>query len=150
MSDLQTKLTRFRDLVSSRQEGYVLEGDALLAEISETLDRDALHGLLRSFDDGASHDLMFSIIHAVEAWPDPDYCQALVGAVRELWDRSPYWAEVLHIRVLNSPSTLSTYLSLLESSDTSAKTAARRAFESISLNYPALSERATAFVEQFG
>jgi hypothetical protein len=91
---------------------------------------------------------MFSMIHAVEAWPDPGYCTALVEALPILWERSPYWAQTLHIRVLNSQSTLSNYLNVLDSADASVKKVARQVFESISRNHPPLSEKATPVIER--
>jgi hypothetical protein len=138
VTDLETNLARFRETISAKQEGYVLEGDVLLAQIFEGMNPAALHGLLRSFDDTADHQLMFAMIHAVEAWPDPEYCQALVEALPVLWEHSPSWAERIHIRVLNSPPTLSRYLGIIDSADSVTKVTSRRIFESISKTHPPL------------
>lgn len=147
MSNLQEMLDQLKCIISARRDGYVREADRLIVEIVRDMDPDALHGLLRTFDDNASHDLMFSIIHAVEAWPDPCYSNALVEAIPYLWEQSPYWAQILHIRVLNAPSTLSSYLQAIEPKDRYIKDNALRIFRSIVRYHPPLAERTLAAIQ---
>jgi hypothetical protein len=61
-------------------------------------------------DDTSEYDeLMFSVIHAVERFDDEIYVSALLENLTDFYARSPRWAVIVHMRILNSPATMATY-----------------------------------------
>ena len=141
MSKLDEQLRHLETILSEKREGYVAEAENCLAEISKDNTPDSISGLLRMFDESAPDELMFSIVHAIERWDDQTYCRALLDSVERLWIASPRWAQILHIRVMNSQNTAHVYFGMVESAPNATRETVRSIFEAISSGWPKLSEK---------
>jgi hypothetical protein len=98
------------DVLRNREPGYAERCEDLLAQISSLEDPRSVRLLLPLFDDEAEYDeLMFSIIHAIERFDDATYVREISANLPSFVERSPRWAMIVHMRILNSPSTLAAY-----------------------------------------
>ncbi len=110
-SDLMARL----GALCSQSGGHPLEFESVLAEIVRLDDPSCIKGLLILFEDEAEFDeLMFSIIHTVESFGVRTYIEYLLRGLPALWKKSPRWAVILHMRILNDSESSLTYASLLE------------------------------------
>jgi hypothetical protein len=76
-----------------------------LGSIAAFNDPSCIGPLLELFEDEPpSDDLLFSVVHAIEAYPDHVYVAGLLGATEALLARTPRWARILYMRVLNAPT----------------------------------------------
>jgi hypothetical protein len=141
MSKLDDQLQRLQTILSEKREDYVAQAEDCLGEISNDETPDSISGLLRMFDDSAADQLMFSIVHEIERWDDRTYCRALLDSVEHLWAAAPRWAQTLHIRVLNSPSTADVYFGMLEFAPDAKRGIVRTIYEAISKGWPKLAEK---------
>jgi predicted transcriptional regulator len=58
------------------------------------------------FRDNAQYDeLMFSIIHGLEVFDDQTYVREILRGAASLCSKSPRWASILFMRMLNSEPT---------------------------------------------
>lgn len=53
--------------------------------------------------------LMFSIIHAIETFDDDEYVEEIMEGLPVIWANSKRWTIVIHMRMINSPSTFASY-----------------------------------------
>jgi len=85
--------------------------EKILAEISKKKNTESI-GLLLPFlnDDAEVDELMFSIIHLIEMFEDRIYVKEIIKGIVKLWKKSPRWATIIHMRILNSQSTLDLYI----------------------------------------
>src|SRR5262245_37190509 len=84
--------------------------EATLGQIAGLNDPQAIALLIPFFDDKAKFsEVMFSIIHTLEAFDDEIYTREIIKSLAGLWARSPYWATVIHFRILNNPSCREAY-----------------------------------------
>lgn len=141
MSKLDEQLRHLETILSEKRQGYFGEAENCLAKISADNAPDSITGLLRMFDESAPDELMFSIVHAIERWDDQTYCRALLDSVERLWCKSPRWAQILHIRVINSQNTSHVYFGMVESAPTATRAIVRSIFEAISQGWPKLAEK---------
>jgi len=103
-------IQQLKQELSDRRDGHVHRSDALLERIAALNDPACIAELLPLFDDDAEFpELMFSIIHTIERFDDRTYVQTVVDELEPLFAVAPEWAVVLHVRILNSPSTLTAY-----------------------------------------
>lgn len=113
MSDL---ISLLNNELSTREYGYVQRSDEILSRIAALHDPSFIELLLPMFDDAAEHDeLMFSIIHTIEAFEDATYVRSILHHLPEFLANSPRWATIIHMRILNSPPTLTAYADQLKS-----------------------------------
>jgi hypothetical protein len=81
-----------------------------LGNIARLKDPKSIQKLLHYFDDESDyHDILFGIVHLIEEFDDHTYLQELLPNIPWLVKKSPYWAKVLHYRILNCSSTLDEY-----------------------------------------
>jgi hypothetical protein len=84
--------------------------EATLNQIAELKDARSIGLLIPFLDDQCKfHEVMFSIVHTIEAFDDVTYARELVEALPVLWKRAPYWAKVLHFRIFNHPPSRQAY-----------------------------------------
>jgi hypothetical protein len=103
MTPLEALLQRLARINTSRTDSFVSEFESLLEEILRLRDPDCIRQLLVFFeDDPPFEELMFSIIHSIESFDDPTYIRELLQGLQELSARSPRWATILLMRVLNA------------------------------------------------
>jgi len=99
----------------TRDESYVLKFENKLEEIFSTGNPAMISKLLDVMDDKFEFDeLMFSIIHTIESFDDFTYIQELFISLPEFVLKSPRWASIIVMRIINSPKTLDVFLESLE------------------------------------
>lgn len=77
--------------------------DRAIAELWSEPHSACIGPLLLALDDKSDHpEVMFSLIHAAESFPDEEYVAGLVATLVELAVRAPEWTQILLVRVLNS------------------------------------------------
>ena len=104
-SELKTRIQALYD-VDRNQSGWVRNFEDALAKVNELKDKDSIIPLIALLDDNTEYDeAMFSIVHSVEAFPNETYLNALMLALPSLCNRSPRWASIMLMRVLNSEPT---------------------------------------------
>jgi hypothetical protein len=80
--------------------------EALLAEVVALRTPESISPLLGLFRDNAQHDeLMFSIIHGLEVFDDQAYVAEILSDAAALCSKSPRWASIIFMRMLNSEPT---------------------------------------------
>jgi hypothetical protein len=98
------------DITRKADDGYVQRFDETLSRIVALDDRKCIGLLLPFFDDDAEYDeMMFSIVHAIERFDDETYVREIMANLATFYARSPRWAVIVHMRILNSPATLTAY-----------------------------------------
>ena len=86
-----------------------------LSEFLELNTPNIIGSLLPFFDDNSEYDeLMFSIIHTIEVFEDEIYVKQIINNLRDFCLESPKWASIVHMRILNSDSTLNSYIANLK------------------------------------
>ena len=96
---------------------YVTNFEYAIAEIHSLRDSDSIPLLIDFFKDDCEYDeLMFSIIHTIEEFDDKTYVAKVLKKLEDFFKNSPHWAYVVHIRILNSKSTLDAYIEEVKSS----------------------------------
>jgi hypothetical protein len=83
--------------------------------------------LIRCFDDKEQYDeLMFSIVHTIEAFDDATYAKELVRSLPHFIPNAPRWCSIVHMRILNSTSALGAYVTEIKSAEEDTKSMLRR------------------------
>lgn len=106
-----TKLiVKLHDALHAPDDESVRKFENILGKIAALNDPDCIGQLLPFFDDDSEYDeMMFSIIHTIECFDDATYVRAIVDHLDSFFAASPRWATVIHMRILNSPSTMAAY-----------------------------------------
>lgn len=106
-------------------EGY----DATLGEIAELHDSRCIELLLPFFDDQCRFpEMMFSIIHTIERFDDQTYVGELIKSLPNFIEQSPYWAKILHFRIINSAPCFEVYKYQLSKAPEDTKSSAKILF----------------------
>ena len=129
---LSDEIQRLREIEANRDDNYVGPFEEVLASVADMNDPDSITALAEFFDDDAEFDeLMFSIIHTIEIHDDATYCQELLKAAPVLCSRSPRWASIIFMRVLNSDSTRTQLVLQLRNAPAPTKDVMRNLMERI-------------------
>lgn len=129
---LADEIDRLREIQVDRDDEYVKRFENVLASIADLRDPASIVALSEFFDDDAAFDeLMFSIIHTIEIHDDATYCRELLKAAPGLCSRSPRWASIVFMRILNSDSTRKQLVLQLRSAPAPTKDAVRGLMEKI-------------------
>lgn len=129
---LSNQIERLREIETNRDDSYVERFESVLATIADLNDPESIVALAEFFDDDAEFDeLMFSIIHTIEVHDDETYVRELLKAAPRLCSRSPRWASIVFMRVLNSDATRKELVLQLRNSPAATKEALRNLMEKI-------------------
>ena len=129
---LANEIERLRGIEVDRDDKYVGRFENVLASIANLNDPDSIVALAEFFDDDAEFDeLMFSIIHTIEIHDDETYCRELLKAAPGLCSRSPRWASIVFMRILNSDSTRTQLVLQLRNAPAPTKDVMRNLMERI-------------------
>ena len=116
--------------------------EATLNQIAELKDARYIGPLLEFLDDKCRFpEVMFSIVHTVEAFEHEAYVAGILASLPRLWQSSPYWATVIHVAILNTQSVLEIYRSQLALAPGPVKQAARELLTRIRNTKPKFGER---------
>lgn len=103
---MSTRAQEYEALLASWRTGEALNIGACeeaLAVVAAFKDPKSLGPLLGLFGETLVPDeLLFSVIHAVEAYPDDLYIAELLNSTESLGRSSNRWASIIFMRVLNS------------------------------------------------
>jgi len=106
--------------------------EELLAEVIALRTPDSIVPLLGLFRDNAQYDeLMFSIIHGLEIFDDKAYVSEILRGAPLLCSKSPRWASIIFMRVLNSEPTRLELVRQLRDADPDTKAAIKSLMERI-------------------
>lgn len=85
--------------------------DELVTQLPRPMTEEQLPALLRSLPDNDEFtEVIFGVVHAAESAETTAYARSLVQALPDLVASSPWWAETLLKRVMNSPATFAALL----------------------------------------
>lgn len=101
--------------------------EATLNQIAELNDPQCIGFLIPFFNDDCDFDeVMFSIIHVIESFTHETFVREILKALPVFWKHSPFWATIIHLRILNTPSALAIYRDQLKKADASVQQASRK------------------------
>ena len=108
-------IAQMQNELGARSTGYAQRFEDILAQVASLNDPGSIAQLLPLFDDNAEHDeMMFSIIHTFERHDDLTYVKAIVDHLDSFFAKSPRWAVIVHMRILNSAPTMLAYMEYIE------------------------------------
>jgi hypothetical protein len=138
MVQINLLVEELKKIYREKPENYVRKFEDVLTRVEYPIkDASVVTALLLLLDDDAEYmELMFSILHAVEASDAEAYSWGVINALPELWKSSPDWARTIHGRILNSPTYLDTYLRVLNQSEALKRRVAKDIFLSVSAEQP--------------
>ncbi len=108
MEQLLGKVNALKKEMSERE---IRKAEMILYEICDQNNSQSIKLLIKLLDDDFEFDeFMFSIIHCIEKFEIHAYVHNLLKTIPESIYRSPRWASILHMRILNSPHALLAYI----------------------------------------
>src|SRR5215475_2837191 len=145
MPQMNQQIEELKKIYREKPENYVEIFEDTLAQIECPIkDANVVTALISLLDDDAEYgELMYSIIHTAETADDETYSVGVINGLPEMWDSSPNWVRIIHVRILNSPTAINEYLRILNHSDESKRLVAKEIFSSVSEKRPQLSQKAT-------
>lgn len=97
----------------------IKRAETFLYEICDENDPVSIGLLIKLLDDHFEYDeFMFSIIHCIEKFESSVYVHHVLKSVPESIYKSPRWASILHMRILNAPDTLIAYIKEIKNNST--------------------------------
>lgn len=121
---------------------YVDDFERILSNLAAQNDPTCISRLVMFFDDNAKYDeLMFSIIHTLEVFEDTVYAREIQQSLPVLWPKSPRWALIIHMRILNSPTALDAYIARLSRASVTERNAIRELLQALEYKRPEFSTR---------
>jgi len=107
LNELINELRKFKE---HQNKESLVQVEDLLSAIASLHDPEHIPFLVSLLeDDDSQDDIMFLIVHVIEAFDDDIYINKIIPVLPELWVKSPRWAKILHMRILNSPATMKSY-----------------------------------------
>ena len=119
MKDLPTLIQEFKTI---KEHTAVLNFpnlfDEKLLEIFKLGTPQIIEELLLCLDDEFEYaELMFNIIHTVEAFDTAIYVERVLQNLEQLYTTAPEWASTIHFRILNATPTFNAYRNALKKAD---------------------------------
>jgi hypothetical protein len=146
---LQQLVSQLENVLKSNSTDRLLRADAVLAEIAELEDPRCVELLIPLFSNAEDEDdLMFSIVHVIEAVNDEEYVDGIVRSLLTLSTRSPEWAKTLHMRILNSPPTAEAYVQRLQQGSEVERQHARNVLRAVAAARSEFGERVALLLSQ--
>lgn len=119
-----TELDKYRNFENDEN---IPRFEEILGDIAKLKDPNVIQKLVNYLDDDSEYpDVIFGVVHLIEEFDDHTYLQKLLPNISSLIQKSPYWAKVLHYRIMNSPATLEEYLKVSTSLSEEAKQALKK------------------------
>src|ERR1017187_9960462 len=118
--------------VDQNGPSYAMAFESILVEIIAIRSPDVILPLLAFFDDRAPYDeVMFSIIHGIEAFEDKAYVQQMLLGANNFCAMSPRWASIVFMRMLNSEPTRRELIRQVRDVDPGTKAAIKKLMDKI-------------------
>ncbi len=138
---------RLKQVVKQRHPDCLQQFEEILGKVAVLDNPACIPLLLPFFEDDAEHDeMMFSLIHTIEAFEDRVYVEKVLDGLRKLFAKSPTWAAVIHMRILNSPSTLAAYTERLKDLPQEQTAVVRDVLEAVRRNNARFNDRCQALL----
>ena len=138
LSDLIARLRGIDPIMPENARAF----ESLLADVCSLQTPDAIIPMLGLFNDQARFgEVMFSIIHCMELFPDEIYVEQILRGAVDFCRQSPRWASIVFMRILNSESTRSELGRQLRSSPACVKASVKTLMDKIN-------ERSEQFVSK--
>lgn len=108
--------------------------EEILSDIVALRTADSIIPLLGFFRDNARYDeLMFSIIHSIEIFDNEIYVNKILRGAISLCKKSPRWASIIFMRIINSESTRNELIRQLRGADPSVKMCIKKLMKEINV-----------------
>ena len=121
--------------------------EGLLADIVALRTPESVVPLLGLFRDMTEHDeLMFSIIHGLEVFDDKVYVAEILRDASSFCSKSPRWASIIFMRVLNSEPTRLELVRQLRDAQPEVKSALKALMEKINARSVQFLPKTTAVI----
>jgi len=121
-----------------------------LEQVDELEDPRSIEALMTLIDDGADDLITFGLVHTIERFDDPVYLQHWLAGLPQLTRRSPRWAEILLLRILNSPPASAELLERAANLADSQQDALREATTRLMASDPKLAGPGNAVLSKLG
>jgi TusA-related sulfurtransferase len=93
-----------KELSKMRTEDDIVEFEKCLSDIALVKDLAMLGQLIDLFDDQCPYpEVMFSLVHAVESYPNEMYVKVILDKLPHGIEHFPDWFKILLYRILNEP-----------------------------------------------
>jgi len=123
--------------------------EATLNQIQEMRDPRAIGLLIPFLDDNCEfYEVMYSILHAIESFDHATFVREILKSLPEFWQRSPYWATVIHTSILNTPAALDIYRSEMLKAPTAVKEASKAVLTKIRDTKPQFRDRCDGLLDE--
>lgn len=121
MKSLHELISELR-AIDQESPSYAMAFERVLAEIIALRSPEVVLPLLAVFDDRAPYDeVMFSIIHGIEVIEDKAYVEQVLRGAVDFCAKSPRWASIVFMRMLNAEPTRRELIRQLRDADPSTK-----------------------------
>lgn len=125
-------IVQMQNELRTHSNGYVQRFEDVLGQVAALNNPDCIGPLLPFFDDDAEYDeMMFSIIHTIEKFDDSTYVRAITNHLDSFLAKSPRWAVIVHMRILNSPPTMAAYADRIKSLSNEQRQVVRKVLEAV-------------------
>jgi len=113
---IDSLISDLKEIMShTKQESFVVKFESKLEQIYSTHNPIIISKLLGVMDDKFEFDeLMFSIVHAIESFDDVIYVEEILKSIPDFILKSPRWASIIVMRIINSTETLEIFINQLE------------------------------------
>ena len=122
--------------------------DEALGQVDELRDPHSIDALMTLIDDDADHLITFGLVHTIERFDDPVYLEHWLAGLPQLRRRSPEWAQILLLRILNSPSTFAELLERAAQLAGSQRDALREVTTSLVASRPEFADRGNELLSE--
>ena len=148
---MRSELVRLRDTLESVMQDpashAVDDIERIFVELVTLRDPDSIGPFALLLDDAGSDALNFSIVHSIEKFDDTVYIDHIVAILPALARRSPRWAMILHMRILNSDSARAAYLVRLQCATPDEREAAVEVLDRVRSHRPQFDGRVEAILQ---
>lgn len=111
--------------------------ESTLANIASLNDSRCIAPLMQLLPENSRFaDLMFSIIHLIEAFPDDVYVAEVVNALLKDPKPSSYWTALIHVRIFNSSSAFASYRNAISKRSSTEKSILKSVLQRVAVDRP--------------
>lgn len=111
--ELIENIHRLKETIN-RYDFSIKIADVILYDICDGNDPNAIELLIGLLDDDFEYDeFMFSIVHCIEKFDNTIYLHHLLNTLPDLIYKSPRWASILHMRIINNEKAYLEYIKVI-------------------------------------
>ncbi len=96
-----------KELAKMKTSEDIREFEEQVWGLAQSKDPEVLGKLIDLFDDNCPYEeVMFSLVHAIETYPDEEYVKGVLKKISIGLSHYPDWLQILIFRILNNAKTL--------------------------------------------